>query len=142
MDYIRPFGRDENTRSVSEQMTAILESAGKKYGRCSLSSNSRSKSSSRVSRGDDEVSRQHVYKIAEALLQDAMEKLDDRIIDLAQKTVIDALETCDVDHNETFIKEALCSALNSLLPSILEDDSGIRELFKSAIVQVSTSEKG
>lgn len=32
MDDIRLSGRDGNTRSISEQMTALLESAGKEYG--------------------------------------------------------------------------------------------------------------
>lgn len=70
-----------------------------------------------------------------------MEKLDDRVIDLAQRMVIYALETCDVDHNKAFIEGALRSALNSLLLSILENKCGIRELFESAIVQVATSLK-
>lgn len=61
-------------------------------------------------------------------------------MDLAVRTMIDALKTCDVDHSEDFIDAALCSALNSLLLSAFENESGIRELFDAAIVQVTTSE--
>lgn len=70
-----------------------------------------------------------------------MEKLDDRVVALAQRRVIDALETLDVEHNMAFIKEALRRAPNSLLLLILEDESGIRESSKSAIVQVTTRVK-
>lgn len=55
--------------------------------------------------------------------------------------MIDALETCNVDQNKAFIKDVLRSALNSILLLILEDESGIRESFESAIFQVATSVK-
>lgn len=53
--------------------------------------------------------------------------------------MIDSLETRDVDHNKAFIEGALCSAFHSFQLSILEDKSGIRDLFESAIVQVAAS---
>lgn len=70
-----------------------------------------------------------------------MEKLNDRVINLAERTVIDALKTCNVDYNKASIKGALCSVVNSLLFSILEDESKIRKSFESAIVQVAASVK-
>lgn len=45
-----------------------------------------------------------------------------------------------MNHNKAFVKVALRCALNSLLKSNLEDESGIRELFDSAILQVATSQ--
>lgn len=59
-------------------------------------------------------------------------------MDIAERTVIDALETCEVDHNKAFVKEALHGALNSLVMSILEDEFGIRESFEFAVVQIAT----
>lgn len=75
------------------------------------------------------------------MLEEALDKIDDRMIDVAEQTVINALETCDVDHNKAFVKGALRSALKSLLLSIMEDSSGIRESFEEAIVQVATAPK-
>lgn len=68
-----------------------------------------------------------------------METLDDQVMNISQRTVIDALETCKVDHNKAFIKGALRNAPNSLLISILKNESGIRESSEFAIVQVATS---
>lgn len=40
---------------------------------------------------------QEMYNTLEVVLQEAVKKLVDRVIDLAERTVIDALETCSVD---------------------------------------------
>lgn len=55
--------------------------------------------------------------------------------------MIDALETCDVDQNKTFIEGALCSILNSLLLLILENEFGIKKSFESDIVKFGTNIK-
>lgn len=54
-----------------------------------------------------------------------MEKLNDIVMNLAKKKVIDTLEICEVDHNEQFIKCTRCNALQSLLLSILEVEAEI-----------------
>lgn len=79
-----------------------------------------------------------MYNIFEALLREATEQLNGWVVDLAERTVINALETCKVDHNKTFIECALRSTFYSLLLIIFEYESGIRESFTSAIVQVSS----
>lgn len=48
-------------------------------------------------------------------------------MDIPERTVTDAPETCGVNHIIAFTKEVLGSALCSLLMSIVEDESGIRE---------------
>lgn len=50
--------------------------------------------------------------------------------------MIDALEICNAAHNKAFIKGALCSALSSILMSILVNESGIRESFECFIKNV------
>lgn len=86
------------------------------------------------------ISRREMYSIVEALFQNSIEILEDQVMDIAERTVIEALEPCDVNHNKAFVKRALLSALSSLLTSILKDEYGIKESFESAIVQVATCE--
>lgn len=59
-------------------------------------------------------------------MQEATDKSDDWVVDIAKKTVADALKTCGVDRNKSLIKSALICALNELLVSVLDDTSGIR----------------
>lgn len=61
------------------------------------------------------------------------------MINVVEKTRINALKTCGVDHNKAFIKGAVRSALNCSLLSIVEDESKIWKSLKAAIVQVATS---
>lgn len=53
--------------------------------------------------------------------QGAIDKLDDRVIKIAKRTVVDALKTFEVIPNKAFIKGTLKSALNGLLVSIPDD---------------------
>lgn len=122
-----------------EQMTALAEIVGRVYDR-RLSRSSYKGASRSCSVGA--VPRRSAYQIVKLLLQDALDKLDNKVIDLAGRTVVSALETNDVNHNEVFVKDALCSALNSLLLSILEDDSRIRVSFETAIILIVISESG
>lgn len=62
------------------------------------------------------------------------------MIDLVERTVLYAFETCNVDHSMAFVNGVLCRALKSLLVSILKDKSGIGESFESAIVQMATGQ--
>lgn len=59
-----------------------------------------------------------VNNIVEMLTEEATDKVGDRVINIAKKTLDDALKTCDVDHNKSFIKAVLGSDLNGLLVSI------------------------
>lgn len=65
--------------------------------------------------------------------------MDGRLIDVTKQTVINSLVTCDVDHNNEFVKGPLSNALNTLLLSIMEDSFGIRESFEEAILQAATA---
>lgn len=78
-------------------------------------------------------SRAGVHKIVEILLREATDKLDVLVINVAEQTVFDALETCDVDENKTFTKSALKSALIRLQLFSLDDLSGNGKSFGDAI---------
>lgn len=80
-----------------------------------------------------------VYNFVGKLMQEAISKLKDRVINIGEQTVVDALETCDVDHNKTFIKAALRNALNRQLVSILDDFLRTRESFENALIQAATA---
>lgn len=67
--------------------------------------------------------------------------MDDRVIDVTEKTVTNALKTCDANHNKAFLKGALYSALKTLLLSIMENSSEIKESFEKPIVQAATATK-
>lgn len=61
------------------------------------------------------------HKIVKTLLQKAFDKLDDRVINIAEQTVVNALEICDEDYNKEFFKVALKNALIELFVSIKDD---------------------
>lgn len=61
------------------------------------------------------------------------------MIDIAEQTVVAALEACDVGHNNVFIKAAFKRTLNVLVVSILDDLSSITESFKDTVLQVATA---
>lgn len=85
------------------------------------------------------VSRSVVQVIVEKMSKKALYDVNDRIIDVAEQTVLDASETCDVDQNKTAVQGALHSVLISLLLSIKEKFSRIRESIGEANVQVATA---
>lgn len=77
--------------------------------------------------------------IVDVLLQDALDEYENRVMVLAERTAIKALNTCDVDYNKALIKGALRSSLNALLLSILENESEIRDSLELTVFQVSAS---
>lgn len=74
-------------------------------------------------------------------MQSAIDKLHDRVINIAEQTAVDALENCDVDHDRVFIKDTLRSALNGLLVSTIAESSGVETSFEDATVQVVAAPK-
>lgn len=66
----------------------------------------------------------------------ALEKLNERVIDMAEQKIIDVLDNCDFDHNKVFIRWAIGSAPRDLLTSILDEDTGIRDVFEAAVCQL------
>lgn len=63
-------------------------------------------------------------------MQEAIDTLNVRVINVTEQTLIDALETCIVDHNKTFIDVAQRSALNGLFVFISNELSVVRESFE------------
>lgn len=72
-------------------------------------------------------------------MQKAFGKLDSRVDDVPEQTLIDALEASDADHEKSFVKSALMSALNELLTPIIDNFVRMRESFKDGVTQVATS---
>lgn len=122
----RLHGRGENAHRRYDQLIDIMEQAGAEWNRehpmsrSSLSGKPRRTQNLLVSRTD-------VYNIVKILMQEGSSKLDDWVIDNVKQKVIDALETCDIDHNKAFIKAAMRSALKELLVSILDAWSSFKE---------------
>lgn len=69
----------------------------------------------------------------------AIGKQINEVISVAKQTVSNTLETCDIHHNKTFIKDSLRSALNRLLISLLsimDDPWGSQKLLEHWIIQM------
>lgn len=81
------------------------------------------------------------HKNVSTLTHEGTDKLDDRVINVAEQAAGNALENCGMDHNKFFIKTKLISALNGLFVSILDDCSAIREYVEDAIVQLALAIK-
>lgn len=135
-----PQGRDGNTQVRADQLMNIVEHADTDWD-CEhprLKSNLLRK----PRRGESFfVSQTDVHKTMEKLMQEATNKLTDRVISIAKQTVVHALKICSVNHNKDFIKSALWCVLNGLLVSVLENSSGIKKSFQDAITQVATAPK-
>lgn len=80
-----------------------------------------------------------VYNIVKVSQKKVIDKLRDRILNVAERTVISALETYDVHRNKANVKSATCSALNTLLLPILKDVFTVKKSFEPASVHVATS---
>lgn len=75
------------------------------------------------------ISQADVPKIVEKVMKVAMGKLDDCVINIAEQTVVDAFETCVVDHYKAFNECKLKCALIALLVSILDGSSGTGKFY-------------
>lgn len=135
-DDTRPPRRDENKRAMKVQMTKPLRKEVIEYDRRHTKSCSQLRSQTRH---DAMVQRREVYRTVDTFLQESIEKLDNWVIEIAERTVIDAMETCDVYHSKVIVNGALLSFLNSLRMSVLKNGFGIKDIFESTtIVQVVT----
>lgn len=61
----------------------------------------------------------NVHKYVKKLMQKAVGKLDDQVVNVAEQTVLEALKTCEENLNKDFNKAALRRALNGLWPSMM-----------------------
>lgn len=76
-----------------------------------------------------------VSEIAGHAIDMALEKLDERVIIMAEQTIIGTLENCDSDYNKVFVRRAIWSAQRDLLASILKDDTKICVAFETGVDQ-------
>lgn len=121
-------GRVENTQKRDFQLMDVLEQVGAEYDR--EHSRSRSNSSRKLCRANDYlIFRVYVNKVVEKMVQEAIQKLYDRVISIVEQTGVDALETFDVDCYKASIKGVLRSALNELLIFILDGSLVVKESF-------------
>lgn len=67
-------------------------------------------------------------------MQRAVDQLDDSVINIAKQTVVDVLESCNVDRSLTFIKGAPKSVLDKLLVLVLDHSPNITEFFENSII--------
>lgn len=74
-------------------------------------------------------------------MQEAIVKMDDGVINVAEQTVVGAQDASDEDHSKASVVVALKSALHGLLVFILDDSSGIRDIFGDARNQVKMAPK-
>lgn len=72
-------------------------------------------------------------------MQKATNKLYNQVAVVAKQTVIAALETCDVDHDNAYVRSALKSALYGSLVSATDNTSKIWELFKKGVFQLASA---
>lgn len=128
--------RDDNTRSVKVQRIELIQKEGIAYGSLYLRSSLQQRSGTR---NDAVIPCRAEYKIVEVLFQKAFDKSDDRVMDFAKRTVVDVLETCNVDHDQLLLKGALCSTHKS--PDInFGGQIWNLKSSKSAIAQVATNQ--
>lgn len=73
-----------------------------------------------------------VHNVVENLIQEGIDKLNDRVVNLGKQAVLYALEARDMNHNKDVIKAALKSGLDGLLVSIMDGSSGIKGSYESA----------
>lgn len=71
------------------------------------------------------------------MLGKALDKINDRIFEVPEQTVINALETRNVNNNIAFVKAAPGSAMSALPLSITDDSYGVRQSFERVIVKVA-----
>lgn len=136
----RPQGCDGKTRCVSKRWMEFKEEAS--VARYSGHPKSRLRLNRKHLRTvDSPIFRADVHKVVEKLTQVAINKLDDRRIDIVNQTVLDALATFHVNQNKAFTKRALRLALSRQLVSVSKDSTRIGIFFEDAIIHVATAPK-
>lgn len=69
-------------------------------------------------------------------IDQALKRLNEHVVELSERSIVEAQENCILDVSRTFIRRLLLDALCDLLSSILQDDAGIREAFETVVVHV------
>lgn len=130
---IHPTGRDENA-SATSGMTQVLVAA--EAAREANKGFAWRAQSPKEQRTDTFATVEGAFDVAGCTIGMALKKMDERVIDIAEQTVIDALESGDSDHNRVFVRREIRNVLQDLITSTVQDDTGSREAFEAAVVQV------
>lgn len=102
----RSQGHDENTPSRINQLLEVIYQEGAERDR--EHPESRPNASEKPRRTNNHlILRTYVHWIVEKVIQEAFENLDERVIDIAEHTVVDVLETGGLNRHKAFIKTAL-----------------------------------
>lgn len=74
------------------------------------------------------------------MIDQALDDMDLRVHETVEKSAVDLMETVDVGHNKSFMKNVRRRAMQALFRSLMDDDNR-REAFEAAVIQVATSNK-
>lgn len=77
-----------------------------------------------------------VSEIPDHAISTALEKLDESVTDMARPTIINTLENCDSESNKMFARRVFQNVLRDVLASILENDTGIRDVFEAVVAHI------
>lgn len=93
-----PKGCDKSTQTKEDQLTDVMEEIDIEWNW--EHPKSVLNPSGKLRRAENFlISRAHVHKFVEELMQEVINKLDDRVINIAEQTEFNVLDSCDVDHN-------------------------------------------
>lgn len=70
------------------------------------------------------------YSLVERPIQKACNKIDGRVIDIAEQPVVDASEIVENDHNKARVKDSLRSAPNKRVIVVLNEFTYFRGSFE------------
>lgn len=74
------------------------------------------------------------------MIDKALGDIDSHIQDTVEMTIVDFMETVDIDHNKHFMKNVLGFAMQDMFRSLM-DGENLWEAFEAAVTQVATSTK-
>lgn len=67
----------------------------------------------------------------------ALEKLNERVLNVTERKSIGAMKNCVNDYNKVFLRPAIQDAAQELVAFILQKNTGVCEAFQSAVVKVT-----
>lgn len=133
-------GRDESSSIEASSMADVL-TATEMAKQMSKKSPSQMQSSTEP-RLDALATKGETENVAHQTTDHPLELLDRRVVDVAEQTIICALENFNSDVNTSFILCVICNALHDLLFSILQEDTEIRKAFETAEIHVTGGRRG
>lgn len=110
----RPQGQYENIQARNNQLMDVVEQVGAEWDQEHFKSRSNSSEKPRCTKTHLD-SRADAHRTVEKMTREAIDKLENWVTGTVGQTVVDALKTCDENHNMTFIKATLRITLNGIL---------------------------